>query len=105
MSDDAKDPVMVPNPYLAAIKANRSSSVGPADELKDGLKAVKDAMDANCWQSPIADTFYGTLTQHERTLSNCRTNALAEFDEAIKGQPAKVESTAWQTHWRNLAGM
>lgn len=95
---------MVPNPYLAAIKSARSSATGPADELKDGLKAVKAAMDGNCWQSPLADDFYGALGQHEHTLSSCKTNAMQEFDDAIAGQPEKVEATAWQVHWHNLAG-
>lgn len=93
---------MVPNPYLAAIRSAKTSATGPAQELKDGLKSAKTAMENNCWQSPMADAFFSTLAQHERTLSNCRTNALGEFDDAMAGQPERVESTAWQVHWHNL---
>lgn len=100
MSDE--DPVMIPNPYLAAIRSAKADATEPAEQLKEALKSARTAMEGNCWQSPMADRFYGEIDQHEKTLGNCRTNALAEFDEAIAGQPATVESTAWQVHWRNL---
>ncbi len=98
------EPTMIPNPYLSAIRSAKESATGPAQELKEGLKSVKSAMEGNCWQSPMADDFFSAIGQHERTLSNCQTNAMAEFDDAIAGQPEKVESTAWQVRWRNLAG-
>jgi hypothetical protein len=95
-------PVMVANPYLAAIKGAKASAEGPAEDLKEGLKSAKAAMNGNCWQSPMADAFYGVIAQHERTLSNCKTNAMDEFDEAIAKQPEKVEANSWQVHWHNL---
>ena len=95
---------MVPNPYLAAVRSAKGSATGPAEQLKDGLKTVKSAMDGDCWQSPLADAFYAAIGEHEQTLGRCRTNAMQEFDDAIAGQPEKVEATAWQVHWRNLAG-
>jgi hypothetical protein len=100
--DEATDPVMLPNPYLAALRSARQQATGPAQSLADGLKAVDSAMQGNCWQSKLADQFYAELSGQRTTLSRCRTRALDEFDEAINGQPEKVPAGAWQFHWHNI---
>jgi hypothetical protein len=100
--EGADDPVMLPNPYLAAIRAARQQATGPAQQLADGLKAVDGAMQANCWQSTVADQFYAELAEQRTTLSRCQTRALEEFDHAISGQPEKVPAGAWQFHWHNI---
>lgn len=95
-------PVMLPNPYLAAIRAAKQQAVGPAQSLKEGLKTVDSAMQANCWQSTIADQFYAELAHQRTVLSQCQTNALDEFDNAINSQPESVPAGAWQFHWHNI---
>jgi hypothetical protein len=100
--DEADEPTMLANPYLAAIRSAKQQAVAPAQSLADGLKAVDGAMQANCWQSSMADRFYAELSQQRTTLSKCQTNALDEFDDAISNQPAKVPTGAWQFHWHNI---
>jgi hypothetical protein len=102
MAGEDDEPMMLANPYLAAIRAAREQAVGPAKGLADGLKSVDTAMQANCWQSRLADQFYAEMSQQRTVLSNCQTNALDEFDDAIRNQPAQVPEGAWQFHWHNL---
>lgn len=102
MTDDDA-PAQIPNPYLAALRSARQSATAPAHSLAEGLRSVKSSMEANCWQSSIADQFFSTLSQQETTLKRCQTNAMDDFDEAITGQPEKVDENAWQVHWHNLA--
>jgi hypothetical protein len=96
------EPVMLANPYRAAIQSAKESATGPALSLAEGLKSVDTAMQANCWQSSLADQFYAELSQQRTTLSKCQTNALDEFDDAIRSQPAQVPQGAWQFHWHNI---
>jgi hypothetical protein len=102
MAGEDDEPTLFTNPYLAAIRSAREQAVGPAHDLAEGLKAVDTAMQANCWQSRLADQFYAEVSQQRTVLSNCETNALAEFDDAISNQPAQVPEGAWQLRWHNL---
>lgn len=100
--EKADEPMVLPNPYLAAIRAAKQQAAGPARDLADGLKAVDSAMQANCWQSTAADQFYAELAEQRTTLSRCHTRAMDEFDQAIAAQPEKVQAGAWQFHWHNI---
>ena len=95
-------PTMLPNPYLAAIRAAKQQAAGPAQQLAEGLKAVDSAMQGNCWQSSVADQFYTELAEQRTALSRCHTRAMDEFDQAIGDQPEQVPAGAWQFHWHNI---
>lgn len=95
---------MVPNPYRSALEEARSRSVDPAGDIKEALAQVDRAMSAGCWVSTTADDFGAALAEHRRTLGRVRDDVFQEFDDAISGQPERVESTAWQTRWQRLAG-
>lgn len=92
----------VPNPYLAAVRANRADAETATTDLRGDLDAAVTAMDNGAWQSPVADTFYTELTGHRTTLETAADGAMGEFDDAIASQPEEVEPNSWQTHWRNL---
>ncbi|SDU85519.1 hypothetical protein SAMN04488563_6780 [Jiangella alkaliphila] len=95
-------PDKVPNPYLAAVRANRGDAEPAATGLRGDLDAAVTAMDNGAWQSSVADTFYTELTGHKTTLTNAADGALGGFDDIIASQPEEVEPNSWQTHWRNL---
>jgi hypothetical protein len=92
----------VPNPYLAAIRANRGDAEPVADDLRDDLNAAVQAIDNGAWQSTAADTFYTQLTGHKTTLGTAADGVMSEFQTAIDGQDEEVEPNSWQTRWRNL---
>lgn len=98
MNDQAK----VPNPYLAAIRHNRASSVGPSHVLATALDNAVTAMESGAWIGGTADSFHAVLTSHRTTAKNAGPRALQEFDEAIAGQPELVDANSWQVHWHNL---
>lgn len=92
----------VPNPYLAAVRANRGAAEPVAADLREDLDAAIQAMDNGAWQSTVADTFYTELTGHKTTLGTAADGVMGEFDDVIASQPEEVEPGSWQTHWRNL---
>lgn len=100
--EESPDPVMLPNPYLEAIRSAKQQAAGPAQQLAEGLKAVDSAFQGNCWQSSTADQFGAELADQRTPLARCHTRSLDEFDHAISGQPEKVPAGAWQFHWHNF---
>ncbi|HET6166616.1 MAG TPA: hypothetical protein VFE07_07285 [Marmoricola sp.] len=96
------DQVKVPNPYLAAIKANRASSVEPSHTLATALDKAVTAMESGAWVGGKADAFHSALTGHRTTARNAGPRSLQEFDDAISGQPEMVDANSWQVHWHNL---
>lgn len=104
MTDAAAEPVMVPNPYLAALRSHRSSAVSPAAELASALDDARTAIDGGAWFSTTADQFFDELTTQCTRLGQVQERSIEEFDDAIAGQPERVEQGAWQTHWSKLMG-
>ncbi len=92
----------VPNPYRAAMTANRGDARPISDDLKTDLDAAVQAMDNGAWQSRVADTFYTELTGHKTTLTTAAEGVMTEFDDAIEQQDPLVDRDAWQVRWRNL---
>ncbi|PZU42012.1 MAG: hypothetical protein DI571_12070 [Arsenicicoccus sp.] len=95
---------MVPNAYKNALETARTRSMSPADDIKEALDKADRAMSAGCWVSTTADDFGSALSEHKRTLGTVRDKVIEDFDDAIAGQPERVESTAWQTRWQKMAG-
>jgi hypothetical protein len=102
MGEDADTPAKVPNPYLAAIRSAKGNSAGPAETLRTALEKAGTAMEAGAWSGGGADAFAGSLDGWRTTAKQAATNSLAEFDDAISGQPEMVDENAWQVHWHNL---
>ena len=98
MTDQAK----VPNPYLAAIRQNRASSVEPAHTLATALDKAVAAMEGGAWVGGRADAFHAALTGHRTAARNAGPRSLQEFDDAAAGQPEMVDPNSWQVHWHNL---
>ena len=96
---------MVPNPYRTALEQARNRSVDPAGDIKEALDKADRAMSSGCWVSTTADDFGAALAEHKRTLGRVRDDAIQDFDDAVAGQPERVESTAWQTRWQKMAGL
>lgn len=96
------DQVKVPNPYLAAIRQNRVSSVDPAHTLATALDKAVTALESGAWVGGRADSFHGALTAHRTTAKNAGPRSLQEFDDAAAGQPEMVDANSWQVHWHNL---
>lgn len=96
------DQVKVPNPYLATIRANRASSVGPSHTLATALDKAVTAMESGAWIGGTADSFHAVLSSHRSTAKKAGPQSLQEFDDAIAGQPEMVEANSWQVHWHNL---
>lgn len=100
--DEEQGQVMVPNPYLAALRDNRTDAMEPVRELRTSLDDAVAAMDAGAWFSTTADTFYAELTGRQQRLATVRDEALGEFDDAMAGMPEMVDSESWYVRWRNL---
>ncbi len=98
---DAADP-QVANPYRAAIVAAKQRSADPAEVLGTALDQAVTAMEAGAWIGGTADGFASSLTGWRSTARRAGSAALEEFDDAVAGQPERVEVNSWQVHWRNL---
>jgi hypothetical protein len=78
MSEQPVDEVvMVPNPYLAALRDKRTESLPPLYELRTALDDAVSAMDQGAWHSTTADGFYAELTGQLTTLTGVRDNVVA----------------------------
>lgn len=97
------DVVMVNNSYKSALQTARSGCVGAAGDLEQALTAAQTAVEAGAWGGPKGEDFAGELKSHKKTLNESGPAALADFDAAINAQPDKVESTAWQVRWHQMA--
>ena len=100
MGDDAE--AKVPNPYLAAIKSAKERSSEPAESLRTALEKAGTAMENGAWSGGKADSFAGSLSGWKSTAKHAATAAMNEFDDAIAGQPERVDPQSWQVHWHNL---
>ena len=96
------DQVKVPNPYLAAIRHNRASSVEPAGVLATALDKAVTAMESGAWIGGRADSFHAALTGYQASAKRAGTASLQEFDDAAAAQPETVDANSWQVHWHNL---
>ena len=98
------DPVMVRNPYLAALRQAKADVQPSLTSIRAALDDAVRAMEANAWVSDSgkAEAFGNGLADHKRGLGECATGVDAEFDEATRGMPEEVESTSWYVHWRNV---
>lgn len=97
------DVVMVNNSYKTALQSARTSCVGPAGALEKALTAAQAAVQEGAWGGPKGEDFAGELTSHKKTLNDAGPAALADLDSAINAQPDRVESTAWQVRWHQMA--
>lgn len=95
----------VPNPYLAAIRSSRERSTSPVETLRAAFDDAVTALESGAWSGGRSDTFASSLTGWRTSARQAGTNALAEFDDAIAGQPEMVAQNAWQVRWRNLGPM
>ncbi len=105
MSEQPVDEVvMVPNPYLAALRDNRSDALPHTYALRTAFDDAISAMDQGAWFSTEADRFYAELSQRPTELSRVRDNAIGTFDDAMSGMPQMVEADSPYTRWQNLSG-
>ncbi|WP_028708051.1 hypothetical protein [Propionicicella superfundia] len=97
------DPVYVDNPYRAAIKSRKGSCAGERDDLCSILAGAIRAFQARAWEGGRAEATYQEIVQLQVDASLVADGAAGEFSDAASRQPARVPTTAWQVHWRNLA--
>jgi len=93
--------VDVPNPYLAAIKAEKSRTSGDVTALSGLLNGVV-GMFHTAWEGGLADQTCDRMASLGRAAAEAGASATAAYDTAIAGQPAQVDEDAWQTRWRSL---
>ncbi|MCW2756496.1 MAG: hypothetical protein JWO46_242 [Nocardioidaceae bacterium] len=99
----AKDePLQVPNPYRAAIVGAKSGCAPDRQTLRTALDKATAAMQGGAWVGTSGDAFAADLTGWKTDAAKAATDAETEFDEAIAGQPLKVDANSWQVHWHNL---
>ena len=95
--DDGPD--KIPNPYLAALRAARSSAKPHRDPLLNALDGAVRSMETVMTGSAFATDLMAELKSRRR---QCRTgaHAISQFDRAISAEPEKVSPDSWQAHWQ-----
>ncbi len=94
------DPVMVPNPFKAELKARLRDSLAEREALTVGLGKVLRSFESGGWVSPRSDEVYAMFAMMRDYLLRLDEHVVAEYELRIAGQPDEVEQTAWQTRWR-----
>jgi len=94
------EPVYVSNPYLAAIKAEKSGCAGDREALATVLDhAISYLPDA--WQGGRVDELLLELIGMRQDAVGLAEEAVTVFDDAIGDQDEWVVKGSWPTRWRN----
>lgn len=97
---------LVPNRYLAAVKAERLAAAGPRWDLCVLLKDAERAMEAGAWVSSQGDRVHEELSGRGAGLRARADQVLEVFDDAISqaGQQPWVAPESWYHRWDSWAG-
>jgi hypothetical protein len=92
----------VANPYKAAVGGALGRVKGYSSTAAAALDAAKTAWSAKAWTGGTSADFEAGLTAQATAAKNGGDACVGELQGMYDRQPDKVESTAWQVHWRNL---
>lgn len=98
------DDALVPNRYLAAVRAHRAQASPAAARVMEVLDQATRAMGAGAWVGGKGDEFGEQLAAHQVILHSRAQNCLDLFDSTIAAQADLVSPDSWHYRWDHRMG-